>query len=78
MEQQITWIIAVIGCISLGGIFWRMQGGFGPMNLRAIGIVLIAILSSLLALAKASDFSAALGILGAIAGYLFGTKTDQK
>jgi hypothetical protein len=48
------------------------------MNLRAIGIVLIAIFSSLLALASISDFSVALGILGAIAGYLFGTTTDPK
>lgn len=78
MGQQITWIIAVIGFVTLIGIFWRMQGGFGPMNLRAIGIVLIAIFSSLLALASTSDFSAALGILGAIAGYLFGTTTDPK
>ncbi|WP_095128652.1 hypothetical protein [Pseudomonas sp. Irchel s3h14] len=78
MEQQIIWIIAAIGGATLAGVFWKMQGGFGPMNLRVVGIVLIAILSSLLAVAKTSDFSAAIGILGAIAGYLFGTKTDQK
>ena len=47
------------------------------MNLRAIGIILIATIASVLALAKGDDISAALGILGAIAGYLFGTKATE-
>lgn len=77
MEQQIIWIIALLGFGTLVGVFWKMKGGFGPLNLRVVGIVLIAIFTSLLALAKSSDLSAALGILGAIAGYLFGAKAEH-
>lgn len=58
----------------MAGVFWRMQGGFGPFNLRAVGIVLVATLAALLALKDTSSLTAAMGILGAIAGYLFGIK----
>ena len=77
MEQQALWIVAVIGAGTLMGVFWKMKDGFGPMNLRIIGIVLIAVLSALLAIAKADTLNAAMGILGAIAGYLFGAKVED-
>ncbi len=47
------------------------------MNLRAIGIVLIAVLATLLAIAKLDNITAAMGILGAIAGYLFGAEAKD-
>ena len=74
MEQQLMWIISGLGALSIGGVFWRMQNGIGPFNLRAVGIVLIATLSALLALKDGSSLTAAMGILGAIAGYLFSIK----
>lgn len=75
MESKlIIYIISALGALSLIGVFWRMNGGFGPFNLRAMGLVLIATLSSLLALHDGSSLTAAMGILGAIAGYLFGIK----
>jgi hypothetical protein len=51
-----------------------MGKGFGPFNLRAVGIVLIATFSSLLALHDNGSLTAAMGILGAIGGYIFGLK----
>lgn len=75
--ENTHWIIAALGGITIIGVFWRMKGGFGPFNLRAVGIVLIAVLSALLALKDTSSLTAAMGILGAIAGYLFGIKDTQ-
>ena len=77
MDYQALWIIAVLGAATLIGVFWKMRGGFGPLNLRAVGLVLIAVLATLLAIAKSDNLTAAMGILGAIAGYLFGAKTDS-
>ena len=72
MDYQALWIIAIIGTGTLVGVFWRMKGGFGPLNLRAVGLVLIAVIAALLAVAKTDNLNAAMGILAAIAGYLFG------
>jgi hypothetical protein len=74
MECRLVWIIAGIGVLALAGVFCKMQKGFGPNNLRAVGIVLIAIFASLLALRDGGALTAAMGILGGIGGYLFGTK----
>ena len=74
MEQQLMWIVAAIGFVTIVGVFWRMQGGFGPFNLRAIGIVFVGTLSALLAVKDSGSLTAAMGILGAIIGYLFGIK----
>ena len=74
VNEQLMWIIAVFGVVTLVGVFYRMQGGFGPFNLRAVGIVLVAILAALLALRDSGSLTAAMGILGAIVGYLFGIK----
>ena len=76
MQQQLVWIITVLGVVVMGGVFWRMQGGFGPFNVRIVAIVLVAILASLLALINSTALSGAIGILGAIIGYVFGIK-DQ-
>ena len=78
MEQQLLWIIAALGVIALGGVFWRMQKGFGPFNLRAVGIVFVGTVAALLALKDAGSLTAAMGILGAIIGYLFGIKDPNK
>jgi flagellar motor component MotA len=76
MNDHIIWIIAVLGLVTLGGVFYRMQGG-GPFNLRAVGIVMVATFAALLALKDSSSLTAAMGILGAIAGYLFGIRDSK-
>jgi hypothetical protein len=68
-----TYLVAAIGALALLGAFYRMQGGFGPFNLRVIGIILIATFASLLALHSTESLTAAMGVLGAIVGYLFGS-----
>ena len=72
MELQLFWAITAIGSIALLGVFYRMKAGIGPFNLRAVGLVLVATLVSLLALKGADSLTAAVGVLGTIAGYLFG------
>ena len=75
-----TWylitLVAVLGTVALVGVFTKMKRGIGPHNLRAIGIVFVAVLVSLLAVSGARSESA-LGILGAIVGYLFGKDTSN-
>lgn len=73
MSTTAVWIVASIGTIALIGSFIKMKGGFGPNNLRVIVIIVVAIFATLLALVKESSLTAAMGILGAIAGYVFGT-----
>lgn len=72
--EHLHWIIAGLGAVTLVGVFWRMQGGFGPFNLRAVGIIFVGTIAALLALKDAGSLTAAMGILGAITGYLFGIK----
>jgi hypothetical protein len=67
-------MISALGLVTLGGVFWRMQGGFGPFNLRAVGIVFVGTVTALLAVHDSGGLTAGMGILGAIAGYLFGIK----
>lgn len=68
--------ILVIGGGCLIGIFKQMKSGFGEFNTKVYGITIIAILVTTLALSDidASKLAPAYGILGAIAGYLFGLK----
>jgi hypothetical protein len=73
LDQQITWIVAAIGALTMIGVFVRMKGGFGPTNMRIVGLVLVATFATLLGLTEKSVTSA-IGILGAVAGYLFGLK----
>lgn len=74
MDTYLVWVFTGIGVLALTGVFWRMKPGFGPFNLRAVGIVLVATLASLLALRDSTSLTAAMGILGAVGGYLFGIK----
>ena len=82
-EQPSRWpmgLVMVTGMATLAVFalrIWRAetQTGIGPYDLKAVGIVLIATIVGLL-VARGGDVpSSAATILGAIAGYLFGTKT---
>ena len=55
-----------------------MKDGFGNYNLKVYGITLVALLVVILAVSpiETTNLSPAYGILGAIAGYLFGLKKD--
>ena len=74
MDNYLVWIIAVFGLVTLCGVSYRMRGDFGPFNLRAVGIVLVGTFAALLVLKDGSSLTAAMGILGAIAAYLFGIR----
>lgn len=76
MDVYVIAIIALIGAGTLFGVFRNMKEGFGPFNLKVLGIVLVATFASILGATDGSSVTAAMGILGAIAGYLFGSK-DQ-
>ncbi|AJY50446.1 hypothetical protein [Halomonas sp. KO116] len=73
-----TIAIAGVLIVTLAAVFVVarvMKGGFGPNNIRVFGIVLIACFTTILALITANGVSSAFGILGAIAGYLFGVSS---
>jgi len=67
-------ILAVLGfgVFSLIMVFRHMKKGFGTFNVRIAGIVIVATFVSILAVLSPTSESAAIGILGAITGYLFG------
>ena len=80
-EQRSTWLllpVMITGMATLGVFAFRMSrgNGIGPYDLKAVGIVLIATIVGLLVAHGGDVPSSAATILGAIAGYLFGTKTD--
>ena len=66
--------VCVFALLSWFVLYRKMTPGFGPMNLRAFGIVLVTTFATFLALLNSSALTAAIGLLGAVAGYLFGTK----
>lgn len=75
--------IAIIAVVGFGvfvviKIFGHMKDGFGPFNVRITGIVIVATFTSILAIMNPSGENAAIGILGAIAGYLFGYGAGTK
>lgn len=78
MDDQLLYIVSIIGGATMLGVFIRMRGGFGPMNLRAVGIILIGTFAAILAVSKEQSLNASLGILGAIAGYLFGYRDSKE
>jgi hypothetical protein len=77
MDKYIITSIGGIGSAALIAVIMKMQGGFNQANLRAIGIVLVATFASLLAMKDGGSLTAAMGILGAIVGYLFGIKDSK-
>ena len=72
--EHITWIVAGFGFIALVGVFFKMKDGFGPFNIRAVSIVIVATFATLLGLKDSSAMMACMGILGGIAGYVFGIR----
>lgn len=73
-------IISIISSIALIGIFFKMKEGFGPFNLKVYGLTIVITIASLLVLSNVSSdqLTACFGLLGTIAGYLFGMKVEKK
>jgi hypothetical protein len=71
------WIVTGLGAIALLGALARMRSGWGTENLRVVGLILVATFVSLLAIFERGAASSAFGILGAIAGYLFGASAGD-
>lgn len=74
----IVGLVAVIGIGALIVLGKKMKEGFGNYNLKVYGITLVALLVVILAISpiETTNLSPAYGILGAIAGYLFGLKKE--
>ena len=77
METNLFWAIIGVGVLTLVGVFYRIKSGFGPFNLRAVGLVFVGTLAALLGLKDGSSLTAAMGVLGAIAGYLFSLRDRE-
>lgn len=77
LSIYLIWIIPIFSMIVLIGFFYRMKKGFGPFNFKVLVIIIVATFTSLLALNDANSLNAALGILGAIVGYVFGFTSEK-
>ncbi|MCY4632962.1 MAG: hypothetical protein OXG04_00370 [Acidobacteria bacterium] len=71
MRWFVLAIIAIAGTVALGGVFIKMKRGIRQQNLRAVGILLVLLLSSMLAVVS-DNYEPVYGLLGGVAGYLFG------
>ncbi len=71
-------VITVITVGALFGVLYKMKSGFGPFNLKVYGLTLVVGVSSIIVLTDipTEKLTAVFGILGAIAGYLFGLKKE--
>ncbi len=72
-------LLAVLGfgVFALLRIFGHMKEGFGIFNVRITGLVIVATFASILAVLNPNAHCAAIGILGTIAGYLFGYSAKE-
>jgi hypothetical protein len=77
MEKLVPGVVSAVRTLALMGVFCKMKPGIGPNNLQAVGIVLVAFLASVLSILRPDGLNAAMGILGAIGGYLFGMKSGS-
>ena len=77
IQWYIVGLIGIVGVVVIGGTFAKMNRGIRQQNLKAIGITLIAVLVVVLAIQHEGVAEAAIGLLGAIAGYLFGKDSSS-
>ena len=71
-------ILSGLFVVALIGSLWKMKDGFGPFNLKVFGLTLVLGVTGILVLTdiESSKLTAAFGIVGTIAGYLFGLKKE--
>ena len=72
-------VLAIAVLVVGGGIIWKSFSvmkekgqGFGPNNLRGVLLPLVVSVAAVLVIAGKADGSVAIGLLGTVAGYLFG------
>ncbi|MBK9336721.1 MAG: hypothetical protein IPM98_09040 [Lewinellaceae bacterium] len=75
-------LILAIAAITIGcliGIFRKQKEGFGPFTLKIYGLTLVIGVGAIMTLAEVEQdrFTAFMGILIAIAGYLFGIENKN-
>lgn len=77
-------LLALISILLLTGgslilSFRKMKEGFGPFNLKVYGLTLVLGISGIIALTDidTGKMTAAYSIIGAVAGYLFGLKSND-
>ncbi len=76
--QWVLIIIAILSLVIIIGIFKNMKEGFGQNNIRIIVITIVCVFATFLALLKEQGITPAIGILGSVAGYIFGLKDNPK
>lgn len=71
--------ISIIAAGSLIGVFLKMEGGFGPNNLKVYGLTLVVSIGALLAVSEVTgeSLTVCFSLLSAFAGYLFGIGNSQ-
>ncbi len=71
--------VVVIEIVAIIFLKKQMKPGFGPFNLKVYGITIISGFIVLVALYpdNSLDLAPAFGVLGAIAGYIFGYTKDN-
>lgn len=77
MRWFVLAVIAIAGTVALGGVFIKMKRGIRQQNLRAVGILLVLLLASMLAVVS-NNYEPVYGLLGGVAGYLFGKDESAK
>ena len=72
-------ITSVILIIALIFLYLKMNNGFGPFNLKVYGLTLIIGFTVIISLTDVGSekLNACYGILGAMAGYLFGLNKEK-
>lgn len=79
-DTRVTGLFILSGLfmIALVGSLWKMKDGFGPFNLKVFGLTLVLGVTGILVLTdiESNKLTAAFGIVGTVAGYLFGLKKE--
>ena len=73
-------IVTGITAISLIGVLIKQKTGFGPFSLKVYGLTLVIGIGAIITVSdvQTDRLTAFFGILGAIAGYLFGLGSNSK
>ncbi len=80
MENMEIIPVLAFGLIILFAVFrtmWIKKQGFGPNSLRAVLIVTIVTLATIIFILDPNKSDAVIGLLGVITGYLFGIKMED-
>lgn len=80
MSLVLIALIVAFGATALAFFYFsggKPSGGVSKLNIRAVGIVFVVVAAAVLAVVYESAVVAAVGLLGAVAGYLFGASAVE-